>query len=314
MSGARSLAEQSRYESYLYPETSVLKNKFGIRDPVALDRAEAHAVFVKEVDRPPFKTFALKEMQAVHQHLLGDVYAWAGQVRDYTTGRDSASFARPEFIESYFGSLQKELAAENFLRGTTKDKFAERSAYYASEINAVHPFIDGNGRTARTFIKDLAEQAGHQLSIKSIEANKGAWYEATVHSFRTGDTSKVQAVIRQSLEPFVVRGAVKQDTSQLSPSEKAVSDNSRAFLKSQGFSAQFSDATIKELDAKLRLERTFKGNDDVGVAGKSQDHMSPVLKVYDLKADRPATPARVTALPDKTQEPSPTIKSPSRER
>jgi cell filamentation protein len=313
MAGARSKAEQGRYESYLYPNTGVLKNKFDIRDAAALDRAEAGVVLVKEVDRPPFKSFSLKEMQSVHKHLLSEVYAWAGQVRDYTTGRDSASFARPEFIESYFGNLQKELDAENFLRGTTKDKFAERSAYYVSEINAVHPFIDGNGRTTRMFLKDLAEQAGHQLSIKSIEANKGAWYEATAHSFRTSDTSKVREVIRQSLEPFVVRSTVEVDPTQLSLSEKTVLDQSREFLKSKGFSAQFSEATIQELDAKLRQERIVAGR-DVGGTAKSLDRRSPALKVYDIKADRPVSPARVVSSPDKAQEAVPAIKPPSRER
>lgn len=113
---------------------------------------------------------------------------------------------------------------------------------------------------------------------------------------------------RQSLEPFVVRRTVKEDPTQLSSSEQAVLENSRVFLKSKGFSPQLSDAIIKELDAKLRLERPLK-NRDGGEHGKL-----PALRVYDLKADRPTPPSRVKDSPEKPQDQAPAIKSLGRER
>lgn len=200
-SAQRTAREQAIYDSLVYPGTNVLRNKHGIIDQVALDKIEARAVALREPTRPAFKKFTLQEMQAVHKHLLGGVYDWAGQVRTYTTGRsDVASFARPEHIESYFESqILKPLQREAFLKGTTQEQFAERAAHFASEINAVHPFIDGNGRTTRLFLKDLAFQAGHQLDIVRIEANKGAWYEAMKEGFERADTSKLQKEILNAL-------------------------------------------------------------------------------------------------------------------
>lgn len=91
------------------------------------------------------------------------------------------------------------MKAENYLRGTSREQFAERSAYFASEINAVHPFIDGNGRTTRLLLKDLALQAGFQLNIRRLEANKGAWYEAMALGFERADTTKLQQEILGAL-------------------------------------------------------------------------------------------------------------------
>lgn len=106
----------------------------------------------------------------------------------------------------------------------------------------------------------------------------------------------------------VRRGVDKEDPSHLSPSEQSVLDNSRVFLKSQGFSAQSSDAIIKELDAKLRRERPLK-NRDGGEPGKL-----PALRVYDLKADRLTPPSRVKDSPEKLQDQAPAIKSLGRKR
>lgn len=144
----------------------------------------------------------------MHKHLLGDLYAWAGKIRNYTTGRGAAPFARPEYIESYFATVHRKLVEENFLIGTDKEKFSQRSAFYASEVNAIHPFIHGNGRVTRLFLKDLAAQAGYTLSIEALEANKGAWYEAMKQAFNTAaDTTLLQAQILSALNSRTIQSA-----------------------------------------------------------------------------------------------------------
>ena len=200
---SRRAAEEARYRSYFYPDSAVLKNKFGIREQSALDVKEARAVTVAAVTRPKFKDFSLAEFQSVHRHLLGGVYEWAGEVRDYTTGRGAAPFARPEMIQGYFDSeVRKGLHKENYLRGMPPDQFAARSAHYVGEVNAVHPFIDGNGRVTRLLLQDLAEQAGYRLDMAALEREKGKWYEAAKLSFERADTSKLAPLIRQALTPL----------------------------------------------------------------------------------------------------------------
>jgi cell filamentation protein len=143
---------------------------------------------------------AEQEVHADADHLPGDVYDWVGQIRSHTTGRSPvASFARPEHIKSYFESqILKLLQREGYLKGSRREQFAECGAYFVSEINAVHPFIDGNGRTTRLFLKDLTLQAGHPLDIARIKANKGAWYEAMKEGFEHADTSRLRSLSQWS--------------------------------------------------------------------------------------------------------------------
>jgi cell filamentation protein len=200
---SRGVEEEARYRSHHYPDSQVLRNKLGITDQADLDVKEARAVELASVTRPKFKDFSLAEFQAVHKHLLGSVYSWAGEVRDYTTGRGAAPFARPEMIEPYFDSaVRKGLQKENFLRGMSPDEFAARSAHYVSETNAVHPFIDGNGRVTRLLLQDLAEQAGYRLNMVAIERQKDEWHAAAKLSFERGDTSKLEPMIRQAMTPL----------------------------------------------------------------------------------------------------------------
>jgi cell filamentation protein len=116
-SATRTSWEQAAYDRLVYPGSDVLRNKLGITNQAALDKAEADVVALREPTRPHFKKFTLPEVQAVHKHLLERVYDWAGQIRTYTTGRSAASFARPEHIKSYFeAAVLKPLQRAGYLK------------------------------------------------------------------------------------------------------------------------------------------------------------------------------------------------------
>ena len=202
MTGQRSAREQAIYDRLFYPGTEVFRNKLDIRDAKALAQTEGQFTFARARSRPSFQKFDLPELQKIHQHLLGDLYEWAGKIRTYTTGRNAASFARPEHLESYFeNTVRAPLERESFLRETNVDEFAKRSAHYVNELNAVHPFIEGNGRITRLYLQDLGKQAGHEVSISRIGATKGAWYAAMAHGFNSGDTSLIEKEIRAATMP-----------------------------------------------------------------------------------------------------------------
>jgi cell filamentation protein len=100
VSSSRFRAEQAIFEKYLVSGTEVLKNKFGITNLEVLERAEAKAVLDAEPTRPKFKKFDLQEIKAVHKHMLGEVYDWAGTIRNYSTGRGAAPFAAQSHIRA----------------------------------------------------------------------------------------------------------------------------------------------------------------------------------------------------------------------
>lgn len=195
---ARNAHEQAVYERLIIEGTPYFKNRFGLQG-AALEAAEAEMFAIKSVTRPILKTFDLEEICLLHKHLFGELYEWAGELRQYTTGRGTIPFCRPEFIASFYGDVWRKLKNECFLRGATREIFAERSAYFCSELNAVYPFIEGNGRITRLFLQDLAAKNGYSVSIVAMEADKGAWYAAMKTAFETADTRLLAALILSAL-------------------------------------------------------------------------------------------------------------------
>jgi len=59
-----------------------------------------------------------------------------------------------------------------YLEGCNKEKLAERLGYYLSELNVLHPFREGNGRTIREFIRELAFKNGFILDLRETEAKE----------------------------------------------------------------------------------------------------------------------------------------------
>jgi cell filamentation protein len=66
-----------------------------------------------------------------------------------------------------------------------------------NEINAAHPFIEGNGRTQRVWLRDIAAQAGHRLTLRSGE--KDAWYEASRIGFERSDYQPMAELIERAI-------------------------------------------------------------------------------------------------------------------
>ncbi|OGS98644.1 MAG: hypothetical protein A3H99_12830 [Gallionellales bacterium RIFCSPLOWO2_02_FULL_59_110] len=177
----------SRYDgsdSYVYPDTGVLRNKADIRDQAALDAFEADATAVRMLellDNPIQGVFDLKHLCAIHRYLFQDVYDWAGEIRTVDISRGDSRFANFGLIEGYLDQQLRGLAAENFLRGTEPDRFVAQLAHYMGEINAAHPFREGNGRVQRLFCAQLADQAGYFIDFGTVDQTR--MYEAMIASF-----------------------------------------------------------------------------------------------------------------------------------
>ena len=77
--------------------------------------------------------------------------------------------------------IMNKLADENYLCGLDKEKLAERLAYYIGEINAIHPFREGNGRSQRMFIEVLAFRNGYHLDFALISNEE--MLEASMQTF-----------------------------------------------------------------------------------------------------------------------------------
>jgi cell filamentation protein len=169
-------------DPYIDPVTGVLRNKLGLRAPGELEAAEreiTHAalVFLQEAPVPP--RYDLGHLRAIHQRIFGDVYDWAGQLRTVAIAKGSW-FCRPQYIESSAAEIFQALHSENLLRGLSRDTFTERLTYYFGEVNAVHPFREGNGRAQRAFFEQLASDAGYVLDWQHLDADRNIAASAAI--------------------------------------------------------------------------------------------------------------------------------------
>lgn len=177
----------SRYDgadSYVYPDSGVLRNKADIRNADALDAFEADATAVRMlelVEHPIAGLFDLEHLCAIHRCVFQDVYDWAGSIRTVDISRGASRFANFGLIESYLAPQLQGIARENFLRMLSPDAFIARLAYYMGEINATHPFREGNGRVQRLFCTQLAEQAGYFIDFATVD--QAQMYAVMVASF-----------------------------------------------------------------------------------------------------------------------------------
>jgi cell filamentation protein len=183
-------------DPYVYPGTEVLKNKLGLTDFEELDRWEREYVVKRFRDGAPTGKFDLKHLRAIHHHLFQDIYEWAGQLREVEISKGGSQFMFRKFIDTGMADVQRRLTEWKFLRGLSEDAFAEKAGEIIGDINHIHPFREGNGRTQMTYLMQLTQQAGHQIDVRKIQ--REAWYEASRAS-HSGNFTLMGAAIRQAL-------------------------------------------------------------------------------------------------------------------
>jgi cell filamentation protein len=161
-------------DPYADPVTGVLRNKLGLSTAAELEAAEreiTHAALILLRETPVRPAYDLAHLCEVHRRIFGDIYGWAGQVRTVAIAKGSM-FCLPQYIEQSAAEIFRQLRNENFLRGLDRDAFIDRLTYYLGEVNAVHPFREGNGRTQRAFFEQLADDAGFPLAWHRLDADR----------------------------------------------------------------------------------------------------------------------------------------------
>lgn len=150
-------------EDEYYPDTSVLINLEDIRDPEELLERETELQFAayQEV----FGSFDedltpdLSYFYYLHYLIFGRLFAWAGRPRTVGLSKGGTPFCPPQNIGGMMDALLAELERERWLAGLSAELFLERAAYYVCEINAIHPFREGNGRAIRFYLDALSARA-----------------------------------------------------------------------------------------------------------------------------------------------------------
>ena len=169
-------------DPYSDPVTGVLHNKLGLGTAAGLEAAEreiTHAALILLDESPVPPSYDLPHLQEIHKRIFGDIYEWAGQIRTVAIAK-GAMFCLPQYIDSSAAVIFGELHDEDCLRGPRRDAFVGRLAHYLGEVNALHPFREGNGRAQRAFFGQLARDAGFTLAWQHLDPARNVEASAAI--------------------------------------------------------------------------------------------------------------------------------------
>lgn len=149
------------------PGTDLPINRLNIDDAEILHEIEgqllqqAYQTFVSELTADTRLDEAY--FQSLHRRTFDSLYAWAGQYRTRDMVKGGSMFCRATFLPNEARRIFGELEKEDFLRDAARGPrahFADRLAYYQSELIALHPFYELNGRMTRLFFDLIAMANG----------------------------------------------------------------------------------------------------------------------------------------------------------
>jgi cell filamentation protein len=138
-------------DPYTYENSTVLVNRLDLRNQAELNAFEAEISNARAEEPLPEGTLDFSHYKAIHHHLFQDVYDWAGQVRSVRISKGGNPFCFPENIEDQATTLFDDLRATDFLRNLDAQAFSAKAAHFLAELNAIHAFREGNGRSQLTF-------------------------------------------------------------------------------------------------------------------------------------------------------------------
>jgi cell filamentation protein len=148
--------------------------------------------FARSEEPLPRGRLSASHYRAIHHHLFQDVYTWAGKDRTVRLSKGESAFCYPEHIAAEMKRVFSLLKQQHFLQAQSLHDFGRNAAHFLAELNAIHPFREGNGRTQLTFLALLADQAGHPLDLDKL--NPQATLAAMIKSFN-GNEKPLAALI-----------------------------------------------------------------------------------------------------------------------
>lgn len=125
----------------------VFENKFGIENSADLAREEERISKKKALEL--FENGLLDQMEAgkfsalkaIHKYLFEDIYEFAGEIRKVNIAKGNFRFASLLYLEAALENIDK-------MPQSTFDEIIEKYV----EMNIVHPFREGNGRSTRIWL------------------------------------------------------------------------------------------------------------------------------------------------------------------
>lgn len=153
--------------SYIDPETGLLKNLQGITDADVLLFVESVAVTkrLQELYENPISINGIANLFQIHEYLFQDLYSWAGKRRIVEISKDGKQFFPIAHFDNAIKFIDALIDEYYIISSDDIQNIAKKLAEILDNINYLHPFREGNGRTQREFIRLLALEKGFRLNL-----------------------------------------------------------------------------------------------------------------------------------------------------
>lgn len=182
----------------------VLRNLLSITDPEEMANVEQgllrqlyEVVLTDSVSQGRLTT---RMLTAWHGRWLGNVYAWAGAERTVNVSKDGFTFATAAFIPDLLREFQKQqLDVLTPCRPTSINELLNAFSSVHVELILIHPFREGNGRTARLLCDVMAVQA----EVGPLDYKEWEWrpdnYFAAIRAGVSRDLEPMKQLFRRAL-------------------------------------------------------------------------------------------------------------------
>ena len=136
----------------------VLENKLNITDSTELARMEEKISKKKAVELfengylDKYKAGSFEMLVAIHKYLFGEIYNFAGKVRNVNIAKGNFRFAPVMYLQAAIENIEK-------MPQSTFDEIIEKYV----EMNVAHPFREGNGRSTRIWLDCILKKELHQV-------------------------------------------------------------------------------------------------------------------------------------------------------
>ena len=186
--------------TYTDPKTGILRNLADITDPDVLLFFESGAVAkrIQELYEKPIKIKGADSLLSIHRHLFQDVYSWAGEKRKVEISKAGKQFFPTTHFDNAFRFIDTLISDYKNISKEDKLQIAEKLAEILDNVNYLHPFREGNGRTQREFLRLLVTEKGLTLNLNPPD-NKSV-YDQYMQGTINSDVKTLTKLILELIE------------------------------------------------------------------------------------------------------------------
>ena len=204
---------------YCYPDSDTLINKLNLTDSDELycSPNQLRRLFrMTELMKPIKGDFGFDHLKSIHRYIFQDIYEWAGKVRTVEIGKGNIFCTTryiPDYVRTVFGSYYPKC----YEARRDRDSFIRVLADNYGDLNALHPFREGNGRAQREFARCVCLECGYFIDWTGTSHRE--MLSASRLSFDKGDSSAFIKIFSKIVQPIAQRGSSAADTIEITTAE-----------------------------------------------------------------------------------------------